>query len=366
MLTYFSVEGYRNFADKLNWDFTDTRDYRFNSDALIKCGDSSLVKCAIVYGRNAMGKTNLGNAIFDIRSNFGLTDSVPDEKNYVNADLESGLVTFEYRFAFFDHKVSYSYAKRDRRSLAWERIVLDGCAVFDYDHDSMRMRENNLGLIGASSLNWEFLGDNMSVVQYVCNNTPMGSLGPVGEMYRFVRNMGIISDAFGSNRKFVSMVAGRVIEAKKVPELEAFLRRFGVEERLKIHQSPSGDDVLYFEHRRPVAFAENCSSGTIALLRLFNYAMTIHDTSLLFIDEFDAFYHHALSERVVEYLKELPGRQVICASHNTDLFSNKILRPDCLFILSSSGITSAANATKRELREGHNLEKLYKAGEFGG
>ena len=113
-----------------------------------------------------------------------------------------------------------------------------------------------------------------------------------------------------------------------------------------------------------MAFTENCSSGTIALLRLFNYAMTIHDSSLLFIDEFDAFYHHDLSERVIEYLKELPGRQVICASHNTDLFSNKIMRPDCLFILSRSGITSAANATRRELREGHNLEKLYKAGEF--
>lgn len=57
---------------------------------------------------------------------------------------------------------------------------------------------------------------------------------------------------------------------------------------------------------------------------------------------------------------------MLCASHNTDLFSNKILRPDCLFILSSSGIVSAADATERELREGNNLEKLYKAGEFDG
>lgn len=242
--------------------------------------------------------------------------------------------------------------------------MLDGRVIFDYDHDSSSMHEDGLEAIGATSLNWAFLSDEMSVAQYVCNNTPVELLGAVGEMYRFVRNMGIISDAFGSNRRFVSKVVGRVIEAKKVSELENFLRRFGVSEHLKVHQSPSGDEVLYFEHRRPVAFAENCSSGTIALLRLFNYAMTIHDASLLFIDEFDAFYHHDLSEHVIEYLKELPGRQVICASHNTDLFSNKIMRPDCLFILSRSGITSAANATRRELREGHNLEKLYKAGEF--
>lgn len=227
--------------------------------------------------------------------------------------------------------------------------MLDGRVIFDYDHDSSSMHEDGLEAIGATSLNWAFLSDEMSVAQYVCNNIPVELLGAVGEMYRFVRNMGIISDAFGSNRRFVSKVVGRVIEAKKVSELENFLRRFGVSEHLKVHQSPSGDEVLYFEHRRPVAFAENCSSGTIALLRLFNYAMTIHDASLLFIDEFDVFYHHDLSEHVIEYLKELPGRQVICASHNTDLFSNKIMRPDCLFILSRSGITSAANATRREL-----------------
>ena len=366
MLTYFSVEGYRNFATKLTWNFNDTRDYRFNSDALIKCGDSSFVKCALVYGRNAVGKTNLGNAIFDIRANFGMVDSVSDERNYVNADSETGLVSFEYRFFFDGHEVSYSYSKRGRRDIAWEQIAMDGSVVFDYDHDSSLMREDGLSAIGATTLNWAFLSDGMTVAQYVCNNTPMEALGAVGEMYRFVRNMGIISDAFGSDRRFVSTLVGRVIEAGKVSELEAFLHRFGIDEHLKVHQSPSGADVLYFEHRRPVAFAENCSSGTIALLRLFNYAMTIHESSLLFIDEFDAFYHHDLSEHVIEYLKELPRRQVICASHNTDLFSNKIMRPDCLFILSRSGITSAANATRRELREGHNLEKLYKAGEFDG
>ena len=43
MLTYFSVEGYRNFANKLTWDFTDTRDYRFNSYELIKCGGGPLL-----------------------------------------------------------------------------------------------------------------------------------------------------------------------------------------------------------------------------------------------------------------------------------------------------------------------------------
>jgi predicted ATP-dependent endonuclease of OLD family len=84
----------------------------------------------------------------------------------------------------------------------------------------------------------------------------------------------------------------------------------------------------------------------------------------MFIDEFDAFYHYELAETLVELLEQVPGLQVILTSHNTNLLSNRIMRPDCYFILTDETLTSFANATKRELREGHNLEKLYMSGEF--
>ena len=56
--------------------------------------------------------------------------------------------------------------------------------------------------------------------------------------------------------------------------------------------------------------------------------------------------------------------QVMLTSHNTNLLTNRIMRPDCYFILTESKLTSLVNATSRELREGHNLEKLYMSGEF--
>ena len=88
--------------------------------------------------------------------------------------------------------------------------------------------------------------------------------------------------------------------------------------------------------------------------------------SLFYMDEFDAFYNYEISEKIVRYLKKnFPNSQIILTTHNTNLMTNHLMRPDCLFILSRTGkITALCDATERELREGHNLEKLYIGGEF--
>ena len=82
------------------------------------------------------------------------------------------------------------------------------------------------------------------------------------------------------------------------------------------------------------------------------------------MDEFDAFYHYELSENIVKMLEDEFDCQVILTTHNTSLLSNTIMRPDCFFILNDGRITSICNSTSREFRLGHNLEKLYKSGEF--
>lgn len=362
MLRRFEVEGFRNFNDRLVLDLTKLHDYHFNEDAT----RDGLVKCGIVYGRNAVGKTNLCNALFDVRANIGMAERVLDESNYLSAAAPTDRAKFLYSFELGGHIVDYEYSKRTKRKLVDESLRVDGETVFSYDHAAHELTGGNLAIAGASNLNWGFVAEGMSILSYVCNNVPMEAESPAMATYRFIRNMHPISDIYMMNRDFVSRLAERVIDRGLVSNLEAFLNRFGIGEQLVARETPSGDVVLYFQKDRLVPFSENCSSGTVALLRLFNYFETVDARSFLFVDEFDAFYHYDLAEQVIRYFKENDSCQVLCASHNTDLFSNKILRPDCLFILSSSGIVSAADATERELREGNNLEKLYKAGEFDG
>ena len=88
--------------------------------------------------------------------------------------------------------------------------------------------------------------------------------------------------------------------------------------------------------------------------------------AFVFIDEFDAFYHYELSEAVQRRLKNIHGVQIFTTTHNTDLMSNDILRPDCYFLLRDNNIKAISELTEKELRQAHNLQKMYKAGAFNG
>ena len=89
----------------------------------------------------------------------------------------------------------------------------------------------------------------------------------------------------------------------------------------------------------------------------------MENLSFVFIDEFDAFYHYELSEAVVRKLLKMDA-QVIFTSHNTDLLSNDLLRPDCYFELRDNQIKSFSDRTPKALRQAHNIQKMYKAGAF--
>jgi AAA15 family ATPase/GTPase len=113
-------------------------------------------------------------------------------------------------------------------------------------------------------------------------------------------------------------------------------------------------------------FFKVSSSGTQNLYTVFYWLNKISDYSLIFIDEFDSYYHFALAEYIVKTLQKDTKAQVLLTSHNTNLMTNRFMRPDCCFVISREGIKSFKDSTEMEVREGHNLERLYQGGAFGG
>jgi AAA15 family ATPase/GTPase len=151
-----------------------------------------------------------------------------------------------------------------------------------------------------------------------------------------------------------------------VSEFEDFLRESGINESLILHKDNDGLSRIYFKTIPPLPFDKVASSGTKELFKIFLAYTTAQNsnTPILVLDEFDAHYHFELAEQIILLLQKLRNTQVIFTSHNTSLLTNRIMRPDCCFIMTENKLTSFANATDRELREGHNLEKLYMSGEF--
>lgn len=375
MLKCFEVTNYRNFKDKIIVDFGKVGGYHFNPE----CITDNTISKMLIYGRNATGKTNLGKAIMDIR--FSLEGVRIMADYFANADSKEEEVSFKYIFQFDDDELVYRYRKISEMILCDEELLLNGVQVFYYDFLSGECKIDNLHLIKADTVvidrfrervgedDMEERDGTLPFLRWLITSTPSSSGSILLKLNDYVLRMRltVVSANRGISQMRQNIAFYETLDkGDNLQDFEDFLNAMGIECRLELKKSLDKKPVLYFVHETPLPFFETASSGTIALMNLYIRLMMYRESSLYYIDEFDAFYHYEMSERVVKFLKyKYPNTQVILTTHNTNLMTNSLMRPDCLFILSSQGkLTALCDATPRELREGHNLEKLYISGEF--
>ena len=173
-----------------------------------------------------------------------------------------------------------------------------------------------------------------------------------------------------TDQKYLGLEIGNVNMLEDIvnnlQDFEKFLNDAGIECKLSIVKELDKFNIAFKFDEKLISFFQVASTGTVALTIFYFWFQSIKQNSkvsLLFIDEFDAFYHHSLSALVVEKLKET-GVQFILTTHNTSILTNDLLRPDCYFLMNKKQIRSLSSCTRKELREAHNIEKMYKAGAF--
>ena len=361
MLKKFTVSNYKNFKDEISLDFSKIGEYSFNADCL---------SMRLIYGRNATGKTNFGRALLDIK--ILLYGMFRNDENSVliNADSQD-TAKFIYEFQFGSDEVIYKYSRFANTELCDEELYINGEAIFKCDFKNSKFDFKGLSIISAETVNTNrYLKkdemDNEYVLpflRWLINNTAFSDDSVLIRLSKYVRKMDMITvgnDLLYSNRNFLENLKNPVY----LHNFEDFLIVMGIECKLVLQELPDGQVELYFAHKKLVPFYSTASSGTLALTSL--YQKIVSNCSLIYIDDFAAFYHYEMAEKLISFFKtKYPKCQLIMTSHNTNLMTNKIMRPDCLFILSSRGtLTALCDATERELREGHNLEKMYIRGEF--
>jgi len=369
MLSKFEVKNFKGFEDWFVIDFSETKDYQFNTE----CINNAVINKAIIYGANGSGKSNLGYAIFDIISH--LTDKRHDTGcyiNYLNANRDTELAEFKYTFKFKDnHIVEYSYGKLDKSTLSYEILKINNELVVSFDRRMTTKAEINLE--GAENLNTDIGDSKISVINYIKNNTILIN-NTVNEIFtqfvEFIDGMLFFRSLDDNSYLGFEVGSGKVgediIKHDNLADFQDFLNQAGVECKLTTIEY-KGEKTLAFKfNKKVIYFYEVASTGTKSLALFYYWYQRLKEdfkVTFVFVDEFDAFYHHALSRLIVSRLKEISA-QVIITTHNTSVMTNDLLRPDCYFLMDKEKIKPVSQCTEKELRVAHNLEKMYKAGSF--
>ena len=369
MLTKFSVKGFRGFSDEITLDLSKVHDYSFNKDLV----SNGIVKSGIICGDNGSGKSNLGAAIFDIVRVLTDYEPIPesfvDETTFINAKNHDGLACFTYEYRFGSDTIVYTYQKSGLTIQQNELVSVNGKTIMQYD------RGKGIFTFEGKQLKDVVLQPTLSAVRYLYRNTDIAPKHPIAQIIAFTEKMlwfrSLNKRGYSGYRLGSDNIIDAIVRKDLIEEFEAFLS-----EKADLHYRLDAlEDIatrktnLFIKYGdRFVDFMKVSSTGTQELLLVFYWGkIAFKDVSLLFVDEFDAFYHFDLSAKIMSFIFRETTGQSFVTSHNTYLLNNDFLRPDCCFkITDNRSIASFADSTPRELRIGHSLEKLYRNGEFDG
>lgn len=293
MLKKFTVSNFKNFKDEISLDFSKIGEYSFNMDSL---------SMRLIYGRNATGKTNFGRALLNIKSLLCGMQS----RGLINADSQEDTAKFIYEFQFGSDEVTYKYSRFANTELCDEELYINGEAIFKFDFKNSKFGFQGLSIIGAETVNTNrYLNkdemDNgyvLPFLRWLINNTAFSDDSVLIQLFEYVRKMDMITvgnDLLYSNRNFLENLKNPVY----LHNFEDFLNLMGIECKLVLQELPDGQVELYFSHKKLVSFYRTASSGTLALTSL--YQKIVSNCSLIYIDDFAAFYHYEMAEKLISF-----------------------------------------------------------------
>lgn len=372
MLKRFSVKNFKAFEDKVTLDLSSIGNYEFNKE----CISNGICKTALLYGKNASGKSSLCFALFDIvevlTDKYVCHDVYKPYKHILHQDAPT---EFEYEFKFDTDEVFYKYSKSAQSTLISEELIINQKQIFSYKKDLVA-QDIAVNLEGAETLKVSPDKLNISLCRFIKNNALLKNNlenSIFQKFFEFVENMLMIwsfdqSCFIGYKNSPKDNLVKKIIENRNFEKLQQFFLEAGFTDKLTYKKNSLGEYNLFIQYDdKCLDFNDAASNGMKALLLIYYYLENKLNQdkrpSFVCIDNFDAFFSFELSYFIVSQLKEC-NTQALLTTYNTCNFSNDLLRPDCYFLCSKNKIVDANNATDKELRRGHNLEKLYRGGAF--
>ncbi len=366
ILLRFSVSGYRGFRDPIDIDFTDKKNYQFGKE----CVRGEVLDKIVIVGGNGVGKTNFGYALVDIITTVtGFTRDIGqmDERCFLNGYSHAGKAEFCYDFIHKGCRIEYSYCKDSPTSILSERLAVDRQVLFDYSASDPASGTFDLARLGLSEENVAGLDGTVSLVRMCSEKHGSHNDPSVDAVWRFARQA-LYYRAMWKKDEHIGLmdtdddVEGYIIGNGYLGEFLEFLKDVGLECK---GICSSGRELVIRTDEKEIPFSDAASRGTMIMCRLFCWIKRCRDSdALIFFDDFDDMYHFTTARAAITKIISSNRSQCVFVTHNSGLITNDFLRPDCCFILESGKLSSLASRTEKDIRKGHNLEKMLRDGVF--
>lgn len=370
MLTKMYLTNFLSFLERTEFDFTSSK-YTILSSTNV--AENGILKGALMIGPNASGKSNaLRGLKFLINLIKGEGVSVSSYRCYFT---KVPITSAEYDFIFSGKKVSYTISYDIKTKNLSERLLVDEKEVL--------AREGNIGKlnIGDVSISEENLDNDTLFLRTASFNTGRFPQEPIlRELMDYLFNSYYI-DGYNQSA-LLGKTVNKYAEDNGVEKLNDYLNEFKYDFFVEYGEASSGEGLnirlgsgqksIFFKRKTfpmPSAFFSESQGNQVFADMLPQIIRVIETPGMLVIDEFGNSLHNKLAEKIVKFFMEKANcSQLYITSHDTNLVSNSVFRPDQINLITFEN--SKGSKVKRisvyKPREAQNLEKMYLGGMFEG
>ena len=134
----------------------------------------------------------------------------------------------------------------------------------------------------------------------------------------------------------------------------------------------SDEKIIFFKRKSfpfPSIFFDESQGNQVFADMLPSIISVIENPGMLIFDEFGNGLHNKLAEKVIKFfMKFSANSQLFITSHDTNLISNSVFRPDQINLVTFKDINGSkvVRLSQYKPREAQNLEKMYLGGMFEG
>ena len=408
MLIQFTVGNFRSFKDKATLSMEATSDDWREEDNLVQALGHRLVKAAAIYGANAGGKSNFLAAMMQFRDlvqesskNSQAGEAIPVTPFRLHATTESAPSFFEAVFLQNGTRYRYGFEVTAKAVVAeWLFKQADSIRetrLFTRDHETIdsteafkegkglesRTRPNALFLSVVAQFNGKIAGEVMQWMNQFRNISGLDDAAYMDFTARLLSH-----EKYGPLiRELVRHVIGiedlkrQEIALDKLPDLMP--KNLSPAVRELVLSSSKGAFTVKTVHQRfdaedkPAGKLEfdlkvEESAGSQKFVALTGpFLHTLHEGSVLFVDELEARLHPLLTKALVGLFNSSANRknaQLIFATHDEGLLDSQRIRRDQVWFAEKNNMGASRLYCLDEIkgvRKEAKFAKEYLLGQFG-